>query len=81
VLDVYTGMLGIVGDRACAPLPPAVFRSSTLLCRCGWKLLADRSCRAEAVTGLVFAMESELVRLNGLFGTALIRGVLPCGLL
>lgn len=85
VSEVYTDMLGIVGDRACAALfpAPAVLKSSILPCRRGWKALTDRSCRgADASTGLVLAIERELLRAGkGFWGTLAVRGVLPCGLL
>lgn len=56
-------MLGMVGDRACQPLLPNALSSSVLLCRLGWTLLADRSCRgADEIVGLLFAIVSELLR-------------------
>jgi hypothetical protein len=83
VSEACTDMLGIVGDRACAALVPAVLKSSILTCLRGWKALTDRSCRcADAVVGLILAIESELWRAGKeVWGAVAVRGVRPCGLL
>lgn len=81
---VYNGILGIVGDRACAPLIPKALSASVLLSRGGWALLADRSCRDAVgmVVVLLFATKRELLRGEGGSSNVFpVRGVLPCGLL
>jgi hypothetical protein len=66
---VYNGILGIVGERACA-IPKALSASVLLYCW-GWVLLADRSCRDTVgmVVWLLFATKRELVLVRGGDGT------------
>jgi hypothetical protein len=73
VSDAYDGIVGIVGDRACA-FAPTARSSSVLLCLRGWNVLAGRSFRAEEVR---FAEESESLRTGNGFWAR--RGVCPRG--
>ena len=68
VSGAYAGILGMVGERACA------FRSRS---RGGWVLLTDRSCRGEGAVGLEVVTERVLLRGRKGWGAVPFRGVFP----